>query len=82
MSHDGENYIREQTFTSGPGHDTEGDVTLREEQHDAARHGTKCESIRPAVTEAADRIQRPGAQKQQNIQNTYTNLAEGSLSHI
>lgn len=47
--------------TSGPGWDCEGDVTLREEQQDAAGHGTKCKPIGPTVTEAAYSIQRPGA---------------------
>lgn len=39
--------------TSGPGWDSEGDVTLREEQQDATRHGTERKAIGPTITEAA-----------------------------
>lgn len=46
--------------TSGPGGDAEGDVALREEQQDGGGHGAEGEAIRPAVTEAADGVQRPG----------------------
>lgn len=48
------------SVTCSPGGDAEGDVGLGEEQQDGGGHGAEGEAIRPAVTEAADGVQRPG----------------------
>lgn len=36
------------------------DISVREEQQDGGGHSAIGEAIRPAVTEAADGVQRPG----------------------
>lgn len=52
--------------TSGPGRDSEGNVTFREEQQNGGGHGTKCKPIGPTITEAAHGVHRPGTQQRQN----------------
>lgn len=50
--------------TSGPGWDPEGEVGLREEQQDGGGYGAKGKAVRPSITQAAHRIQRPAARIQ------------------